>query len=174
MLPVFCLAACLAPPMNTRWSYFCRINFSRERSASSASIGMFGLTFCGLKDRFEIALPTFFMVYSHSISSPAPFVIFSPYLNLLIAPAIHTQRLDFGHVRANLAVEGGASYAEEYAQLSPLSTLAGPIACRDDYLRSNSPILVERLAAIWFKVSRSHDLTWIPGAAVRAFVVPGC
>jgi hypothetical protein len=39
------------------------------------------------------------------------------HLDLIAAPAVHAQRLDFGDVGAELAVQSGASHAEEYAQL---------------------------------------------------------
>ena len=40
------------------------------------------------------------------------------HLDLIAAPAVHAQRLDFGDVGAELAVQSGASHAEEDAQLS--------------------------------------------------------
>lgn len=40
-----------------------------------------------------------------------------PYLDLVAAPAVHTQRLDLGDVGAELAVQRSTSYAQEYAQL---------------------------------------------------------
>jgi hypothetical protein len=42
-------------------------------------------------------------------------------LDLFVGPAIHTQRLDLGHVGAQLAVDGGAPHAQKDPQLSPTS-----------------------------------------------------
>lgn len=41
----------------------------------------------------------------------------STYIDLLVGPAVHAQRLHLGHVGAQLAVDGGASHAQENAQL---------------------------------------------------------
>lgn len=42
-----------------------------------------------------------------------------PYINLRVVPLVHAQRLHFRDVRAQLAVDGGAPHAQEYAQLTP-------------------------------------------------------
>src|SRR5437868_2577054 len=64
------------------------------------------------------------------------------YLDLLVGPAVHAQRLDLGDVGAQLAVDGGAPHAEEDAQLSrnPVSSRFFPIDSRWD-VRSMMPKL---------------------------------
>lgn len=39
------------------------------------------------------------------------------YVDLFVCPAVHTERLDFGNMGAELPVDGRTSHAEEYAQL---------------------------------------------------------
>lgn len=42
---------------------------------------------------------------------------YGAYIDLLVGPAVHTQRLDFGDVRAKLSVDGGAPHAKKDAEL---------------------------------------------------------
>lgn len=62
VLPVFCLAAgCARPVLKALVTYFCRMCLSIAESTSSTSIGISGLTFCGLYVLLLATLPTFFI-----------------------------------------------------------------------------------------------------------------
>lgn len=66
VLPVFCRVVGRDSP-NDLCSYFWRRNRSIAPSTSSTSIGMFGLTFPGLYNRFDATLPVRFMFSTWSL-----------------------------------------------------------------------------------------------------------
>src|SRR4051794_7324598 len=98
------------------------MNRSITLSASSTSIGTGGFLPSGLYRLLETALPAFLMFWrrKHISRRRGPLgEQLGTYIDLLVGPAIHTQRLHLGHVGAQLAVDGGASHAQEDAQLNP-------------------------------------------------------
>lgn len=65
------------------------------------------------------------------------------YIDLLVGPAVHAQRLHLGHVGAQFAVDGGASHAQEDTQLQTTMSVfdqrsaSSAGACRNIGVRSS-------------------------------------
>lgn len=103
---------------------------SIAESASSASTGIGGLLLSGLYSLFDETFPTFFMFCSRS-QSPKPArnkqtagrAGFWAYLDLLVGPAVHAERLNLGDMCAEFTVDRRASHAQEDAQLPQVSLL---------------------------------------------------
>jgi hypothetical protein len=91
-------------PLTVLFIYFCRINRSIAESASSTSTGTGGLLCSGLYMLFDVTFPTFLMFcrfckLSTTLGNDSR-VILVAHIDLLVGPAVHTKRLDFGDMSA--------------------------------------------------------------------------
>ena len=117
VLPVFCRVPGRESLRYILCSYFALMYRSIALSTSSISMGICGLTLRGLYVLLDSTLPMRFMFYSIDQHPCLHTACRVSYINLGVVPLVHAQRLDFGDVRAQLAMQGCASHAQEDAQL---------------------------------------------------------